>query len=1192
VVCYTNHALDSFLEDLLDVGIKDIVRVGGRSKSERLEEYSLYNLAGGRSTFTKQQSRRFGQLKQMIEWAQEEATKLERRCSREIGREWWPTVEPHLENEDRGSYRALHLDDSDLVDVHGYQHAGVNGTDYLWRKWLEGKGPAPFNDRKELPLWRLPKVERVQRKLEWQTEVYAPLREQLRQEMKTIERAREEISQLQHQNHEEVLRSRRVIGVTTTKAAMVKDLLDAVAPGIVLVEEAAEIMEAHVLTSISPACERLIMIGDHKQLRPKVEHYPLSVESGRGHDLNCSLFERLADSLPLATLTTQHRMHPEISAIAKLTTYPKLVDAPEVSRHPLVKGVPVRVAFVDHSHPEDSPDGAAVGEENGSKTNKHEVGMVVATVKYLLQQGYRHADLVVLTPYLGQLLLIQKALADADLPVLVDDLDLNEARERLDGIADFDVGAARGDRGSPAVRVATIDNYQGEEANVAVVSLVRGTIAAAATDQDYVRRAGAAQRTRVSIGFLKEPERVNVLFTRAKHGMFVFGNRATMEMAGGDLWRTIYDHMERNQRVFKGLPVECLVHGTPARLATPGDFERSCPAGGCAKPCGNLLPRCGHPCDFRCHPTGPCQKKCKVRVSVKCARGDHDTDRACCVSHPAKCKKKVDSKCNGRLGTVHDIKAPCHVVSPSCDSCDKIDELNRAMEEEKRKMVAARKQWEKEMEVRRTKAQIAKQLQEEKRQDFEAKKSAELEQKKLEIEIERFQREQRLREESSGTEIEEEVRRMHEQAKKDVERLESQLRNQLTNRERQAEEALDKIERDREADLKKMQEEHTALEAAAAGLIRDHEEQLRLDREGYLAEKRRVAEEAAAAEAQRQAQRAELAAIEKAAVSQERVRRDRLRRLAAAEKRSIQEQGAAAEADPGTQLRLAERLRECQCCMDDLRELDGYVCAGTGAHYVCDECFTLQVTAKAKDDLRELEARDGEICCGFCAKDDQNPIGADAILRHAGNEAFDKYLAAKNKLLEKRLAEVIHKEEKARFEAEQQRLARMDEEQREVHRHCQHIREELLTLKCPRCGQAFLDFDGCFALTCSGCGCGFCAWCLKDCGTDAHQHVAECPEGNNRGYHGRKEDFDTAQLNRRKRLVRKYLGDISDGGTRGKVVEQCRKDLEDLQMRDIVHESTNGGGEGGRLDGGVYAHDEELAMGLQQEEGGQEWHDY
>lgn len=44
VVCLTNHALDSFLEDLLDSGATtSLVRVGGRSKSPRLEQYNLRN---------------------------------------------------------------------------------------------------------------------------------------------------------------------------------------------------------------------------------------------------------------------------------------------------------------------------------------------------------------------------------------------------------------------------------------------------------------------------------------------------------------------------------------------------------------------------------------------------------------------------------------------------------------------------------------------------------------------------------------------------------------------------------------------------------------------------------------------------------------------------------------------------------------------------------------------------------------------------------------------------------------------------------------------------------------------------------------------------------------------------------------------------------------------------------------------
>lgn len=93
---------------------------------------------------------------------------------------------------------------------------------------------------------------------------------------------------------ERVLEGARIIGCTTTGAAMYKDLLSTAKPSIVMVEEAGEILEAHVLTSMdSNYVKKLILIGDHKQLRPKAEVYDLTVQAGKGYRLNMSLFERL-----------------------------------------------------------------------------------------------------------------------------------------------------------------------------------------------------------------------------------------------------------------------------------------------------------------------------------------------------------------------------------------------------------------------------------------------------------------------------------------------------------------------------------------------------------------------------------------------------------------------------------------------------------------------------------------------------------------------------------------------------------------------------------------------------------------------------------------------------------------------------------------------------------------------------------
>eukprot|EP00961_Rhodomonas_salina_P052015 698340-Rhodomonas_salina.1 len=56
-----------------------------------------------------------------------------------------------------------------------------------------------------------------------------------------------------------------------------------------------------------------------------------------------------------------------------------------------------------------------------------------------------------------------------------------------------------------------------------------------------------------------------------------------------------------------------------------------------------------------------------------------------------------------------------------------------------------------------------------------------------------------------------------------------------------------------------------------------------------------------------------------------------------------------------------------------------------------------------------------------------------------------------------------------KVDEELQRLLALDERQRKVEQARKHVEEEVLQLKCPRCKQAFLDFDGCCALQCSRC---------------------------------------------------------------------------------------------------------------------------
>ena len=107
------------------------------------------------------------------------------------------------------------------------------------------------------------------------------------------------------EKYRHVLSEARLIGATTSGAAKFHDLIEYASADVVIVEEAGEILEAHVLTSLTASTKQLILIGDHLQLRPKVECHDLTVVANKGYSLDKSMFERLVidNNMPLETLS-------------------------------------------------------------------------------------------------------------------------------------------------------------------------------------------------------------------------------------------------------------------------------------------------------------------------------------------------------------------------------------------------------------------------------------------------------------------------------------------------------------------------------------------------------------------------------------------------------------------------------------------------------------------------------------------------------------------------------------------------------------------------------------------------------------------------------------------------------------------------------------------------------------------------
>lgn len=158
-----------------------------------------------------------------------------------------------------------------------------------------------------------------------------------------------------------------------------------------------------MLTSVV-ACQHVVMIGDHKQLRPKNEHYPLTVEARRGFALNRSLFERLVlTGFPVEQLQVQHRMHPSIARIVSELTYDgKLQNSAKVAKYPSLRGARAgdTLLFINHEFAEDgeaaekSSGNLAMRSATQSKCNVREAEYTACVVRYLLLQNYRSDQIV------------------------------------------------------------------------------------------------------------------------------------------------------------------------------------------------------------------------------------------------------------------------------------------------------------------------------------------------------------------------------------------------------------------------------------------------------------------------------------------------------------------------------------------------------------------------------------------------------------------------------------------------------------------------------------------------------------------------------------------------------------------------------------------------------------------------------
>jgi hypothetical protein len=113
-----------------------------------------------------------------------------------------------------------------------------------------------------------------------------------------------------------------------------------------------------------------------------------------------------------------------------------------------------------------------------------------------------------------------------------------------------------------------IDNYQGEESDIVLVTLTRSN-----AEHD--------------IGFMFSPERLNVLLSRARNALIMIGNTDTFMRSrkGGEIWTRLFTMLKTGGHVYDGFPIKCEQHpDRKALLGLASDFEERSPDGGCTEP--------------------------------------------------------------------------------------------------------------------------------------------------------------------------------------------------------------------------------------------------------------------------------------------------------------------------------------------------------------------------------------------------------------------------------------------------------------------------------------------------------------------------------------------------------------------------------------------------------------------------------
>uniref|UniRef100_A0A7M6DR67 Poly [ADP-ribose] polymerase n=2 Tax=Clytia hemisphaerica TaxID=252671 RepID=A0A7M6DR67_9CNID len=493
------------------------------------------------------------------------------------------------------------------------------------KKLTENGYNLPYFDEQE-DVWQLSMPDRIRLV---QLLIAKETNEMLEKFQRNLREFKDECKQkaeLETQNEVEILKRKQIIAATVTGASINQELLREIKPQIVIVEEAAEVLEPQLVASIGSWTKYMLLIGDHQQLRPSVDAYHLR----KDYNFDISMMERLINNqMPYTTLQMQNRQRVEFAELL-LDIYPNLkTNHKRISGHKPATCLEKSVFFWDHQHEET---------KERSVRNEEEAKRAVDLGLFLVQQGYEPRKITILAMYRGQTKLIRDMMREhvkIYSQLFSCDTRMNKLQTAMTTHADNRKSTtipeskqkqkAKEKPDEPnVIKIHTVDMYQGDENDFVIVSLVR------------------SNRER-NIGFLSERNRRCVAQSRARCGVYFIGNSSMFKEH--KTWRPLISKLESDGCLGDKIGLVCKDH-PEASFKVKDSKLMALPKlkNFCQQPCGREMDCGKHFCKEGCQvPHTHSKSACKELVlfeDERCQLHHEPYQRPCCSLRNF-CKKLV-----------------------------------------------------------------------------------------------------------------------------------------------------------------------------------------------------------------------------------------------------------------------------------------------------------------------------------------------------------------------------------------------------------------------------------------------------------------------------------------------------------------------------------------------------------------------